>query len=72
MIIQAMKESCKELRKEIDDVRFGSLGIILFEFRGKTYQAPEPLDVLPVGGDEESSKNWALSQILDGKAKEVN
>ena len=63
-----LKISLGELRSQIDNVRYGKLGEIQFEFQGKTYTAPEPKDVLPVGQGE-ASKSWALRQILDKTAK---
>ena len=60
----------EELTNEIHNVRYGKPGSILFEFRGKTYSVPEPIDIMPVGyGD--MSKAWALKQIFNDTATEV-
>lgn len=71
-MINTTLESCNELRKEISNVRLGSLGEIHFEFKGKTYSAPEPKDVIVAtdinGTNNENSRSWALKQILSGKA----
>ncbi len=72
----AFSESAGALRKEISNVRYGMLeegkpGEILFEFRGKTYRAPEPTDVMPVGHGE-ASQSWALTQLLDKKAVPIS
>ena len=69
-MLKAAKQSCDNLRQQISNVRYGKLGEILFEFKGETYRAKEPNDVMPVGYGE-ASKSWALKQILDNKAQKV-
>ncbi len=70
-----MRESLGEMRDEVSDVRYGKPGEILFEFKGKTYSAPEPTDVMPAkdtkGTNEEASRSWALKQVLQRKAVEA-
>lgn len=64
-----------ELRAQVADVRYGKPGAILFEFKGKTFAAPEPLDVMPAqdskGTNAEASRAWALKQVLSGNAAEL-
>ena len=68
LLVDTVKESCEQLRSRVANVRYGAPGTILFEFKGLTYAAPEPLDVMPVGYGE-ASQSWALKQILSGTAK---
>jgi len=70
-LLKTSFQSTSELRQEIEDVRYGDPGTILFTFRGDTYAAKEPTDVMPVGHGE-ASKSWGLKQLLGGKAKVVN
>ena len=63
-------ESCNELRQEITNIRYGEPGTILFEFQGRAYSVPEPMDVMPVG-DGQAHKSWALKQILSKTTKAV-
>ena len=74
LMLSSGLESSEELRKEISDVRYGTPGIILFDFRGKTYTTKEPMDLCVVGYTEgsfygEKSNSWALKQLLSGKSK---
>ena len=52
----------------------GDLGA--YEFKGKTYSAPEPKDVIVAtdinGTNNENSRSWALKQILSGKATRMD
>jgi hypothetical protein len=66
-LIKASAESLRELRQEIQDVRYGVPGTILFNFRNETYAAHEPTDIMPVGYGE-ASQSWALKQLLIGMA----
>jgi hypothetical protein len=68
VLFDALRESLDQLRSQVSDVRYGPSCLILFDFKGVTYAAPEPKDVMPVGYGE-ASKSWALRQILDGTAQ---
>lgn len=67
-MIDTVKESATNFRQRISNVRYGAPGTILFDFDGKTYQAKEPTDIMPVGGGE-AGKAWAAKQLLQEKAK---
>lgn len=73
-MINTAQLACKDLRDQISNVRFGPIiknrGFIKFEFQGKSYLAPEPIDVIPVGNNE-SARSWALKQILNETAKPI-
>lgn len=74
-LIRAVGESVDQLRSEVSNVRYGEPGQILFEFKGDTYRAPEPADVMPAvdakGTNAGASRAWALRQVLDEKAAKV-
>jgi len=76
VMMEAMRKSLPELRKQVSKVRYGKPGEILFEFQGRTYSAAEPRDVMPAqdakGTDAEASRSWALQQVLDGKATPIS
>jgi hypothetical protein len=63
------------LIEEISKVRYRKLGEILFDFRGKTYSASEPKDVMPAHDvyvtNDYASRAWALRQLLDDKVIEI-
>lgn len=73
-LLQAGAKSVKELRKEVENPRLGPVegdkGTILFEFQGKTYQAPEPTDIA-FGVNKEADTRVALKSVLDKTAKVV-
>ena len=70
VFVDAYQESAKQLRSEIENIRYGELGTILFEFRGETYQIEEPKDFLIVGyGDV--SRAFCLKQILANKVTKL-
>lgn len=57
---------------DIADVRYGELGKILFEVKGRTHFAKEPMDVMPAesvkGTNRLASLKWALEQVVSGNA----
>lgn len=73
ILLKAGAESVERLRAEISNVRYGEPGSILFDFRGTTYRAAEPSDVMPVSDpkDSEASRSWALKRLLDSEATPV-
>lgn len=62
-----MRASVDAMLPDLSEPRYGPLGWIEFRFRGRTYRAPEPMDVLPVGAGE-AGLRWAMQQIIDGTA----
>lgn len=70
-MVEAGRESARQLRERIDTVRFGPEGknVVAFQFDGKSWSVPATNDT-PVF-DMESTKAWLVRQILDGKAKPV-
>ncbi len=61
------EKSLAKLRAEISGVRYATHGI-LFEFRGKTFKAPEPYPEIP-SDRKEANQSIALKMLLDKKAK---
>lgn len=72
-MIQAGARSLEQLRSEISNVCYAEPGTIRFDFRGKTYRAAEPRDVMPIAAEKDSvaSRSWALKRLLDGEAVPV-
>lgn len=70
MMVAAAK-SLDRLRVQVSNPRYGKPGIILFEFQGEHYQAPEPTDVMPLCGSEEAARSWCLKQILHKSATKL-
>jgi len=72
-MLTASRSSLLETAKDVSDVRYGEPGTILFEYKGKTFSAPEPTDVMPAkdtkGSNDEGARAWAAKQIWDKKAK---
>ena len=73
-MMKTMNKSLKQLRLEIKDPRYGPIendkGTILFEFRNRTYKAPEPTEVA-FGIVPELDRRIALKSLLDKTAKTV-
>ena len=67
-VFLAIHESLRNSREEVKNARYGQNDTIMFEFRGKTYQAPEPRDLL-FGFNSEADKSICLRTILNRTAK---
>jgi len=71
-LIQTAYKACAEMRAKISMVRYGPPGLILFDFQGEVWAAPEPMDVMPAidakGTNAEASRSWALKQVINNKA----
>lgn len=69
---ETIRGSIETIKKDISGVRDGPIeggkGTILFEFRGKTYKAPEPIDVI-IGTSSKADISIATRLLLDKKAK---
>ncbi|MGW8180117.1 MAG: hypothetical protein ACWGQW_15360, partial [bacterium] len=70
--IDAFTQSAEQTKSEITNVREGKIeddkGYIEFDFRGKTYVAPEPMDVM-FGVTEEADKTIAYRSLMNKTAK---
>lgn len=69
-MIKAVRDSAANLRTEIANVRYGPPGTIYFDFRGETYAAKEPMDVMPVGAGE-AGRAWCVKQLLNKTAHKI-
>uniref|UniRef100_A0A6M3KU97 Uncharacterized protein n=1 Tax=viral metagenome TaxID=1070528 RepID=A0A6M3KU97_9ZZZZ len=70
-LFQTLHESIKNSREEVKNPRYGQNGTILFEFRGKTFEAPEPQEIL-FGWDSQTDKSICLKAVLDKTSKIVH
>jgi len=62
----AMEKIFKKTTKEITNIRYGKLGEIKFDFRGKTYSLEEPEDVILVPPNI-LAQRYIARMILGGK-----
>jgi hypothetical protein len=67
LMSSALEKSLKPLRKEITNIRYGELGEIRFDFRGKTATMAEPKEIVIVGVKGEYPKRFILRKILSGE-----
>ncbi len=67
-MMAAFRESVAQMRTRVSRVRYGEVGVILFDFDGKTYATPEPRELLPVDAGE-AGKAWAVRRFLDGEVE---
>ncbi len=77
LMIETAQKSCDNLRKDFSAIRYAKdFKSILFEFRGETFKAKVPLDVMPafdcIGTDGEASRSWALKTYLNGDCEKVS
>ena len=74
-MLDAASDSLLETAADVSAVRYGAPGTILFEYKGDTYSAQEPTDIMPAkdtkGTDDEASRAWAAKQIRSKAAKPV-
>jgi hypothetical protein len=63
----AMEKTMKKTRREITNIRYGKLGEIEFDFRGKTHSLKEPEDAILVGSPNILAQNYIARKILGGK-----
>jgi hypothetical protein len=66
-MMKLFAESMKQRRKEITNIRYGELGEIRFDFRGKTATMAEPKELVIVGVKGEYPKRFILRKILSGE-----
>jgi len=64
---QAMDETLKKTRNQITNIRYGKLGEIKFDFRGKTETLKEPEDVILVGSQNILAQIYIARKLLSGK-----
>lgn len=64
---KAMEKTMRKTRKEITNIRYGKIGEIRFDFRGKTYSLKEPEDVILVGDPNILAQIYIAKKILGGK-----
>ena len=68
-ITEAIGQSIEQHEAKVSNLRYGTPGQILFEYDGKTYTAPEPKDVMPVGSPE--GNRWAAWKVVKQEATPV-
>jgi hypothetical protein len=64
---QAIEKTMKKTTKQITNIRYGKLGEIKFDFRGKPYSLKEPEDVILVGSPNILAQRYIARKIISGK-----
>lgn len=64
---QAMEKTLMKTTKQITNIRYGKLGEIKFDFRGKSYSLQEPEDVILVGSPNILAQMYIARKIISGK-----
>jgi hypothetical protein len=65
--LQAFHKTFKKTTKEITNIRYGKLGEIKFDFRGKTETLKEPEDVILVGSKNILAQMYIARKLISGK-----
>jgi len=75
ILLEASRESLNQLRPEVSNIHYGPIkgesGTILFDFRGATYEIPEPMDVCISGTNMDAERSYCLMAMLGGQANRV-
>jgi hypothetical protein len=63
----AFQKTFMKTAKQITNIRYGKLGEIKFDFRGKTQILKEPEDVILVGSQNILAQMYIARKLLSGK-----